>query len=158
MRGLDERKNLLTGANGMKLRMAILCTAFSLAIAGCNTMEGMGTDIAKGGEKIQDASHKVRQDWREARDRHDREFQSARTSCASMAGAERDACIERAHERYSAQMSDARKTYPRQNRLAESDEDRAEDLYDVARERCEALRGDAEERCLADARARYRRR
>ena len=158
MRGFHERKNLLTGVNGMKLRMAILCAASSLAMAGCNTMEGMGTDIAKGGEKVQDASRKVRQDWREARDRHDREFESGRAGCASMGGAERDVCIERAHQRYSSQMSDARKTYPRQNRLAESDEDRAEDVYDAARERCEALRGDAEERCLAEARSRYRRR
>jgi len=141
----------------MNLRIALLSTACALALAGCNTMEGMGTDVAKGGEKIQDASRKVRQDWREARDRNDREFEAARASCAGMSGADRDTCIERAHTRYSAQMSEARQSYPRSSRSAQSDEDRAEDLYDTARERCEALRGDAEDRCLADARARYRR-
>jgi len=142
----------------MKRTFALLAAVCALTLAGCNTMEGMGTDIAKGGEKIQDASRKVRQDWREARNRNDREFESARASCAGMSGADRDACLERAHARYSAEMSQARQTYPKSSRSAESDEDRAEDLYDNARERCEALRGDAEERCLADARARYRRR
>jgi predicted small secreted protein len=142
----------------MRLGMALLSTACALALAGCNTMEGMGTDISKGGQEIQGASRKVRQEWREASDRNDREFEAARTSCAGMSGADRDACVERAHARYSAAMGEARQTYPRSSRSAESDEDRVEDLYDTARERCEALRGDSEERCLADARARYRRR
>jgi predicted small secreted protein len=151
-------QDLTTGAKGMNFKTAVLYAAATLAVAGCNTMEGVGTDISKGGEGIQSASRKVRQEWREARDRNNREFETARASCTSMSGGDRDACIERAHARYSTDMSDARKQYPRQNRLAESDEDRAEDLYDTARERCEALRGDAEERCLAEARSRYRRR
>src|SRR5947208_16791464 len=102
----------------MKFRMALLSTACALALAACNTMEGMGTDVAKGGEKVQDASRKVRQEWREARDRHDREFESARGSCTGMSGADRDACVERAHARYSTQMGEARQAYPRSSRTA----------------------------------------
>jgi predicted small secreted protein len=142
----------------MNVRTTLLCALCASVVAGCNTMEGFGTDVSKGGQAIQNASRKVRQDWREARDRNNQEFETARAGCANMSGADRDACIERAHTQYSAKMSEARQTYPRSNRLAESDEDRAEDLYDQARERCEALRGDNEEKCLADARARYRRR
>ncbi len=33
----------------------ILCVLF-LSMAGCNTMEGMGKDIERGGEKIQEAA------------------------------------------------------------------------------------------------------
>ena len=142
----------------MNVRTTLFCAVCASVIAGCNTMEGFGTDVSKSGQAIQSASRKVRQDWREARDRNNREFETARAGCANMTGAERDACIERVNARYSAQMNEARQTYPRGSRLAESDEDRAEDLYDQARERCEALRGDAEDKCLADARARYRRR
>jgi hypothetical protein len=47
-------------------------------------MEGAGKDVARGGEKIQDASIKVRNDWRNARDSNERDYDTARTAC--MAG------------------------------------------------------------------------
>ena len=140
----------------MKVRIAILSAVSALALGVCYTMEGMGTDISRGGQKIQDASHKVRQDWREARDRSDRNYQAARTLCDGLAPGDRDACVDRAHAQYSAQMNDARRTYPRSSMRVESEEDRLEDAYDAARDRCEALRGADEDRCMADARARYR--
>lgn len=37
-----------------KLTLALLAAAF--VIGGCNTMEGAGKDIERGGEKIQDAA------------------------------------------------------------------------------------------------------
>ncbi len=114
------------------------------------------TDVAKGGQSIQQASRNMRQEWREARDRNDRELAAARAECANVAGSERGTGIDRAQERYSEGMNEARRTYPYGSRAAQSDQERAEDLYDQARERCEALRGDAEDRCMADARTRYR--
>jgi entericidin A len=39
----------------MKLMLAIFAVAF---LAGCNTMEGMGRDIGKAGEKIEEAAKK----------------------------------------------------------------------------------------------------
>jgi predicted small secreted protein len=41
----------------MKRKWAAVLTLLVLgAIAGCNTMEGMGKDIERGGEKMQDQS------------------------------------------------------------------------------------------------------
>jgi predicted small secreted protein len=149
-------RNLDDWSDNMNLRHVLVSAACALALGGCNTMEGVGTDVARGGQKIQDASHKVRQEWREARDRNDRDYQAARGTCSGLAGADRDACIDRAQQRYSAQMNDARRTYPRSSMRPESEEDRLEDAYDAARDRCEAMRGEAQDRCMADARARYR--
>ena len=42
----------------MKKIAALLAVAFSFALAGCNTMQGMGQDIQKAGEKIEDAAKK----------------------------------------------------------------------------------------------------
>ena len=39
----------------MKKFVALLCLAVTF-LAGCNTMEGAGKDIERGGEKIQDAA------------------------------------------------------------------------------------------------------
>jgi predicted small secreted protein len=39
----------------MKLVLAIFAVAY---LAGCNTMEGMGRDIGKAGEKIEEAAKK----------------------------------------------------------------------------------------------------
>lgn len=139
----------------MKYAIAWLCAACALALAGCNTMEGLGTDIAKGGQKIESASQKVRHDWREARARNEREYDQARATCAGLSGTDHDACMDRAHQRYAAEMGEARREYPRSSMAAESQEDRLEDAYDAARARCETLRGSAEDQCIADARARY---
>ena len=140
----------------MKFCIALVSAACALALAGCNTMEGLGTDIAKGGEKIQDASVQVRQDWRQASARNEHEYDQARATCDGLSGTDRDACLDRAHERYTAEMNTARREYPRSSMAAESQEDRMEDAYDAARNRCESLRGSAEDQCIADARARYR--
>ena len=45
----------------MKRKWAAVLTLLALGvIAGCNTMEGMGRDIERGGEKIQDQSKDTR--------------------------------------------------------------------------------------------------
>ncbi len=139
----------------MKYWMALVSAACALALAGCNTMEGVGTDIAHGGQKIQDASRKVRQDWHEARVKNEHEYDSARASCAGSSGADHDACMDRAHDRYSAEMNEARRDHPRSGMRAESEEDRMEDAYDAARDRCESMHGPAEDQCIAAARARF---
>lgn len=38
----------------------LLAAAFALALAGCNTVEGLGKDIKKGGEAIEKAADKNR--------------------------------------------------------------------------------------------------
>jgi predicted small secreted protein len=141
----------------MKYWMGLFCAACGLALAGCNTMEGMGTDIARGGQGIQDAAHQVRQDWRQASNRNERDYEAARAHCAGLSGADHDACMDQARARYNAEMSAARKDYPRTSMRAESEEDRLEDAYDAAVDRCESLRGPAEDQCIADARIRYHR-
>ena len=140
----------------MKYSIAVISAACGLVLAGCNTMEGVGTDIARGGQKIQSASREVRQEWREARAHNEHEYDAARTQCAGLAGADRDACLDRAHRRYTTEMDDARRAHPQSAMPAQSAEDRREDAYDAARDRCESLRGTAEDQCIADARARYR--
>jgi entericidin A len=42
----------------MKKLSLILAAIASLALAGCNTMQGIGKDVQKAGEKIEDASKK----------------------------------------------------------------------------------------------------
>jgi predicted small secreted protein len=143
-----------TGAN-MKYWIGLVFAACGLALAGCNTMEGMGTDISRGGQKIQDAARHVRQDWRQASVRNEHEYEAARAHCAGLSGADHDACMDQARARYNAEMSAARKEYPRTSMRAESEEDRLEDAYDAAVDRCESLRGPAEDQCIADARIRY---
>ena len=139
----------------MKHWSAAVFAACSLALAGCNTMEGVGTDIERGGQKVQDASRKVRQEWRETSARNEREYDAARATCAGTRGAEHDACTDRAHARYASEMDRARREHPRSSMRVESDEDRREDAYDAARDRCEAMRGAAEDACIADAHRRF---
>lgn len=139
----------------MKYVLATICTACALGLAGCNTMEGLGTDIAKGGQKIQTTAENVRHDWRQASVQNERAYDQARATCAGLSGADYSACMDRAHDRYAAAMSEARREHPRSSMATESQEDRLEDAYDAARARCESLRGSAEDQCIADARARY---
>ncbi len=40
----------------MKLINTFLMLAFAVSLSACNTMEGAGQDIQKGGEKIEDAA------------------------------------------------------------------------------------------------------
>ncbi|MGL4232317.1 MAG: entericidin A/B family lipoprotein [Casimicrobium sp.] len=42
----------------MKKISFILATIAALVLAGCNTMQGIGKDVQKAGEKIEDASKK----------------------------------------------------------------------------------------------------
>src|SRR6185295_8452500 len=60
-------------AGQMKQLIALVAAVFAVSLAGCNTMAGAGRDIAKGGQKIEDAAYKTRADWRIARDRNERE-------------------------------------------------------------------------------------
>lgn len=144
-----------TGAN-MKLYVALLSAVGVVTLAGCNTMEGLGHDVQRGGQAISQTSRDVRADWREARARNEREYDAARSTCSGLSGTDRDACLDRAHQRYAAEMNQARSAYPQSSMQARSDEDRREDAYDAARDRCEAMRGAAEDQCIADARARFR--
>jgi len=45
----------------VKAIMTALITAASLLLAGCNTFYGMGRDIERGGEKIQDGAKTTQQ-------------------------------------------------------------------------------------------------
>ena len=40
-----------------RLILALACIAIAVAAGGCNTVRGVGKDIERGGEKIQDATH-----------------------------------------------------------------------------------------------------
>ncbi|TAG77043.1 MAG: entericidin A/B family lipoprotein [Burkholderiales bacterium] len=42
----------------MKKLSLVLATMAALALAGCNTMQGIGKDVQKAGEKIEDAAKK----------------------------------------------------------------------------------------------------
>jgi predicted small secreted protein len=42
----------------MKTLVTLIATSFLLALAGCNTVKGMGQDIQKAGEKIEGAAKK----------------------------------------------------------------------------------------------------
>jgi predicted small secreted protein len=141
----------------MKTLIGCLAAACAIALAGCNTMAGMGRDIERGGEKIQDASAKARADWRAARDRHERDYDNARTGCNSGTDAQRESCRERARAAYIARIHQSRDTYVRSGVRPESEEDRREEAYEIAREKCEAFHGVEEDRCIDDVRARFRR-
>ena len=141
----------------MKTLIGCLTVACAIALAGCNTMAGMGRDIERGGEKIQDASVKARADWRAARDRHERDYDNARTGCNTGTDAQRESCRERARAAYIARMNQSREAYHRSEMRAQSEEDRREEAYEMAREKCEAYHGVEEDRCIDDVRARYRR-
>ena len=136
--------------------LAISATALlAFALAGCNTMAGFGRDVERGGEKIQDASAKVRADWRAARDREETAYEAARRQCNTGTAAERDACRDRARARYSARMGEARTTYRRSELRSTSEAERREDAYEAARGKCDALRGAEEDRCIDEARRTY---
>lgn len=45
----------------MKTLLALLMSSYFLVLAGCNTVQGAGKDIERGGEKIQDTSKGVQQ-------------------------------------------------------------------------------------------------
>ena len=133
----------------------VLATTCAMGLAACNTMQGAGKDIERGGQKISDAAAKVRADWRNARDRYDRDYDTARAACSSGTATQREGCREQARGAYNARMNEARNTYHRSEMRSESAEDQAEDAYEAARDRCNELRNEDEDRCIANARARY---
>jgi predicted small secreted protein len=134
----------------------IVAAAFGVSLSACNTISGAGKDVARGGEKIQDASIKVRSEWRDWRAGHERDYDGARARCASGSDAERDACRDRVRAEYRARMDEARTKYHRTEWKSASEQERMEDAYDAARYSCYQLRGADEDRCLADARAKFR--
>ena len=106
----------------MKKLIAIAVSgAFALALAGCNTIQGAGKDIERGGEKIQDASIKVRNDWRAARDKNDRDYEAARGSCTTGTDAQRDACRDKARADYRQMLLDIYTTSINSDHLGEND-------------------------------------
>jgi predicted small secreted protein len=42
----------------MKTLLALFVTTLGLLLAGCNTLEGLGQDIQKGGQVLEDAAKK----------------------------------------------------------------------------------------------------
>jgi predicted small secreted protein len=42
----------------MKTLISLIAISFTLLLSGCNTVKGMGQDIQKAGEKIEDAAKK----------------------------------------------------------------------------------------------------
>jgi len=40
----------------MKMLIALIATFFAISLTGCNTFQGAGKDIERGGEKIQGAA------------------------------------------------------------------------------------------------------
>jgi len=44
----------------MKTLIAMFAAAFIAMLAGCNTMEGAGKDLERGGEKVQDTARDVK--------------------------------------------------------------------------------------------------
>ncbi|WP_409523672.1 entericidin A/B family lipoprotein [Nitrincola sp. MINF-07-Sa-05] len=43
-----------------KLLMAIMVGLFALAVTGCNTVEGFGKDVQKGGEALEESAEENR--------------------------------------------------------------------------------------------------
>lgn len=48
-------------ASMMKKLLALLSLLIFAGVAGCNTMEGVGKDVERGGEKLQNSSKDARQ-------------------------------------------------------------------------------------------------
>ena len=46
------------------MKRIIALVLLGMGLAGCNTMSGMGRDIERGGEKLQDQAHETQQDMR----------------------------------------------------------------------------------------------
>ncbi|RPI47986.1 MAG: entericidin A/B family lipoprotein [Betaproteobacteria bacterium] len=44
----------------MKALIAMIAAAFFATLAGCNTIEGAGKDLERGGEKVQDSARDVK--------------------------------------------------------------------------------------------------
>jgi predicted small secreted protein len=48
----------------MKTLFALMMSSVFAVLVGCNTIEGAGKDLERGGEKVQDTSQDVKEDMR----------------------------------------------------------------------------------------------
>jgi len=48
----------------MKTLLALLMSSAFAVLVGCNTVEGAGKDLERGGEKVQDKAQDVKEDMR----------------------------------------------------------------------------------------------
>src|SRR5438094_10183544 len=108
----------------------IVAAAFGISLSGCNTIAGAGRDVARGGEKIQDASVKVRNEWRDWRMSHERSYGEARARCTAGTDAERDACRDRVRAEYRARWQEGRTKYHRAEMRSTTEQERMEDAYE----------------------------
>jgi entericidin B len=46
------------------MKHIIALVLLGITLAGCNTMAGMGRDVERGGEKLQDQAHETQQNMR----------------------------------------------------------------------------------------------
>lgn len=44
----------------LRKAIALACAAVAIMLAACNTIEGMGKDIERGGEKLQDKAERAK--------------------------------------------------------------------------------------------------
>ena len=96
MQWQTPRHWLLWDGQRQAVGQAVAANACAVSLTGCNTMVSAGKDIERGGEKLQDASIKVRADWRSARDRNKSEYETGRKNCANMGEDQRDTCRDSA--------------------------------------------------------------
>jgi predicted small secreted protein len=136
-----------------KIVALAIAAAFGLTAAGCNTIGGVGKDIARGGEKIEDASLKVRADWRAWRETTIANYDSLRARCSREAKRPARRAARMPAPNTGHELAEARAKYRRAEFRSQTERERMEDAYDAARDRCAAAarRG---RRCLHRRRAR----
>ena len=137
----------------MKAMISLAAVAFAATLSGCNTVSGVGKDVAATGQGVSNVAYNVRSEWREWRHRHDSEYETARSACAGGTEDQREACRDRIRSDYRTRMAEARTRYKREQMRAENDRDRQWDTYEKARDTCYELRGAEEDRCIADMRS-----
>ena len=131
----------------MKVLTTLLCGATALMMAGCNTMEGAGKDVSRGGEKMQNAAQRASNALRNAFERNDLAYREGRAKCASLpAGDQRTACRDKARQEYYARRTEARTAY-------RTEDERLEQEYRTNYDKCYAAGDD--ERCYEEVRTIY---
>ena len=131
----------------MKVLTACLFGASALVMSGCNTMEGAGKDVSRGGEKVQNAAHRASNALRNSFERADVAYREGRARCASLPAADqRAACRDQARQEYYARRTEARTTY-------RTEDERLEQQYRLDYDKCYNA-GDNEQ-CYAETRTRY---
>ena len=130
----------------MKAITALFCCLSALIMAGCNTMEGAGKDVSRGGEKVQNLAHRAHNGLRNAFERNDLAYREARAKCASLPADQRSACRDTARQEYYARRTEARNTY-------RAEDERLERDYRTSYDKCYSAGDD--ERCYQDVRTIY---